>query len=133
MAIQLPQGFKIGSVEPIDSRIVLTKAEMLSMKDNIMPEKYFAICKDDDKVYLYSKSNSVDSVTGKFRVYGMSEEDLSIKLPAALRSALENQEELNSGLSVDQDGNIKVNVNEEHLSIINNVIDLDVALIQAIE
>ena len=89
MAIQLPQGFKIGSVEPIDTRLVLTKEEMLSIKDSVMPDRYFAVCKDDSKLYVYNKNNLEDPETGKFRVYnqgggggsGELENDLIVSNP----------------------------------------------------
>lgn len=68
MPIILPQGFEITSKQPIDTRILLKKTAMLSMNDNIMPIKYFAICVEDGKLYLYDKSNEVDPETGKFRV-----------------------------------------------------------------
>ena len=76
MPIILPQGFEITSKQPIDTRILLKKTAMLSINDNIMPIKYFAICVDDGKLYLYDKTNEVDSETGKFRVLE-SDVDLS--------------------------------------------------------
>lgn len=68
MAIQISSGFKIGSTEPIDSRLVLTKREMVAMKDTLMPESYISICKDDHRVYSYNKSNKFNTETGKFRI-----------------------------------------------------------------
>ena len=67
--ISIPQGFKIGAAEAIDSRLTLSKAEMLAIKDNAMPDIYLAVCKDNNSIYIYSKDNSIDSETGKFRVY----------------------------------------------------------------
>jgi len=52
-------------------------------------------------------------------------------IPGALKDALEKQTE-DSGLVVDADGNIKVQLNQEHLQIIDNKIDLSLSLIQAI-
>ena len=74
--ISLPQGFKVGAAEAIDSRLTLSKAEMLAIKDDLMPAVYLAVCKDDYAIYIYNKDNSVDPETGKFRVYagGNSEE-----------------------------------------------------------
>lgn len=68
--IQLPQGFKVNAKEPIDVRLILTKAEMLIINDSIMPDMYFAICKDDGKLYVYNKANEQDDLTGKYRLYG---------------------------------------------------------------
>ena len=67
--ISLPQGFKVGAAEAIDSRLILSKAEMLAIKDSLMPAVYLTICKDDNAIYIYSKDNSIDPGTGKFRVY----------------------------------------------------------------
>ena len=67
--ISLPQGFKVGAAEAVDSRLTLSKAEMLATKDSLMPTVYLAVCKDDNAIYIYSKDNSIDSGTGKFRVY----------------------------------------------------------------
>lgn len=87
MAIQLPSGFMIGSREPIDNRLVLTKAEMLALSEAIMPDVYFAICKDDGKVYVYNKNSTTQSSeTGLFKVYeaATDETTIALKLPAAL-------------------------------------------------
>lgn len=67
MAIELPQGLKITSKQPVDTRILLKKSAMLTVDENMMPAKYFAICMDDGKLYLYNKSNDINSETGKFR------------------------------------------------------------------
>lgn len=87
MAIQLPSGFMIGSREPVDNRLVLTKAEMLAMSEAIMPDVYFTICKDDGKVYVYNKNSTApSSETGFFKVYeaATDETTIALKLPAAL-------------------------------------------------
>ena len=68
--IQLPQGFKINSREPIDVRFILTKTEMLAINESTMPDIYFAICKDDGKLYIYQKSNEILEDVGKYRLYG---------------------------------------------------------------
>lgn len=58
----------MGSVEPIDERLVLTPEEMLNINDNTQPDIYFAVNKADGQFYLYNKSNDVDPTTGKFRL-----------------------------------------------------------------
>ena len=67
--ISLPQGFKVGAAEAVDSRLTLSKTEMLTIKDSLMPAVYLAVCKADQAIYIYNKDNSVDPETGKFRVY----------------------------------------------------------------
>ena len=67
--ISVPQGFKIGAAEAVDSRLILSKAEMVTIKDSMMPDTYLAVCKDNNSIYIYSKDNSIDPETGKFRVY----------------------------------------------------------------
>lgn len=70
--ITMPQGFKIGSTESIDTRLVVTKAEMLAVKDSTMPQVYMAVCKDDGQMYIYNKANTLDAETGKYRLYAAS-------------------------------------------------------------
>lgn len=67
--ISLPQGFQIGSTDAIDSRLIFTKADMLSINDAIMPEVYFTICPDDNNIYVYDKDNELDEELGRFRLY----------------------------------------------------------------
>ena len=51
---------------PVDTRLVLTKQEMLETDDASMPETYFALCKDDGHFYLYNKMSENKPETGKF-------------------------------------------------------------------
>ena len=67
--IQVIQGFKLSTRDPVDNRILLSKDEMTRVNDNQMPDKYFAMCKEDGNLYVYDKSNEVDETTGKFRIY----------------------------------------------------------------
>ena len=67
--LNLPQGFKIGAAEAVDSRLILSKTEMVTIKDSMMPDTHLAACKDNNSIYIYSKDNSIDPETGKFRVY----------------------------------------------------------------
>lgn len=75
--ISLPQGFKVGAAEAVDSRLILSKAEMLTIKDSLMPSVYFAVCKDDNAIYIYNKDNLADSETGKFRIYASTGSETS--------------------------------------------------------
>ena len=64
------QGFELKTREAIDNRLVLSKVEMLNVNDNHMPEKYFAVCKDDGYLYIYNKNSAlITSETGKFKKY----------------------------------------------------------------
>lgn len=79
--IHIVQGFKLFTRDPVDWRLTLTKAEMRSVNDNQMPDKYFTICKDDGLLYIYDKSNQCDceNGTGKFRAYSSEKiESISI-------------------------------------------------------
>ena len=69
MAINVSQAFHRTSANPVDDTLTLTKAEMLAVNDNLMPAKYFTVCQDDGKIYLYDKTNTSDPTTGKFRVF----------------------------------------------------------------
>ena len=69
--ISIVQGFKVMTRDAVDNRILLSKSEMRNIKDSQMPDKYFAICKDDGGLYLYDKSRAVtltseEDDTGKF-------------------------------------------------------------------
>jgi len=67
MPINIPSEFNLGASKPIETRLLLTKAQMKAMNDNVMPSVYFTLCSDDNAFYLYSKNNTVDDTTGKFR------------------------------------------------------------------
>ena len=67
MPINVNSSFKVQAPAPIDTRLTLTKAQMLTTNDNLMPSVYFALCIDDNAFYLYSKANTIDEYTGKFR------------------------------------------------------------------
>ena len=66
MAINLPSGLNITTIEAVDSRILLTKEQMKNITDAKMPDKYFCICLDDSNLYIYNKSATPNEVTGKF-------------------------------------------------------------------
>ena len=69
MAINVSQAFHRTSANPVDDTLTLTKAEMLTVNDNLMPSKYLTVCQDDGFIYLYDKSNTADPTTGKFRKF----------------------------------------------------------------
>ena len=66
MAIKVGQAFERTSAQPIDTSLTLTKAQMVTVNDNLMPPYYFTICQDDGKIYLYDKSATASASTGKF-------------------------------------------------------------------
>lgn len=69
MSINVSQSFHRTSANAVDDTLTLTKAQMLAVDDNLMPSKYLTVCQDDGLIYLYNKANTVDSTTGKFRVF----------------------------------------------------------------
>ena len=76
MAVQIPQGYRVTSVEPIDSRLVLTKEQMLqySAHDELMPPVYFCLGAERDdtdnfNIYIYNRYDEPDVDTGKFHVF----------------------------------------------------------------
>ena len=73
MAIDLATGFNIGSKDAIDERQVLTLEQMKNLDESIYPDKYFAICKDNGKLYIFNASNEIDAETGKFRKVSSNE------------------------------------------------------------
>lgn len=66
MAIKVSQAFQRTSPNAIDESLTLTKAQMLTVNDNLMPAYYFTICQDDGEIYLYDKTASPSVTTGKF-------------------------------------------------------------------
>ena len=69
MSINISQGFKRTSANPVDESLTLTKAQMLAVNDNLMPSKYFTVGQEDGYIYLYDKSNTADPETGKYRKF----------------------------------------------------------------
>ena len=69
MGVKISQGFTRTGKFPIDETLLLTKAQMLAINDNLMPEKYFTLCLDDGKFYIYNKSATPSVETGKFTVF----------------------------------------------------------------
>lgn len=107
MAINISQDFKRTSAAPIDATLVLTKAEMLAVDDNLMPDKYFAVCKDDGKFYIYDKSATAGAETGKFSVLEGGGSGDTYTLPPATASTLGGVK-IGDGVTVDTDGTISV-------------------------
>ena len=66
MGIPLNLDFEMGVAKPIDSRFVMTKAEMLAANDAVMPPVYGCWCSEDGRFYIYNKGNTVSLTTGKF-------------------------------------------------------------------
>ena len=89
MALKVGQEFKRTSPNPIDEDLVLSKAQMLAVNDDLMPEKYFCVCKEDGKMYIYNKSATPNSLTGKFSIVG------GIELTQAQYTALSEEEKMN--------------------------------------
>ena len=77
MAINLGMGFKVGNMEPIDARFVMSKAEMLAVTPATQPDVYFCVCSDDSLMYVYDSSNSEDATTGKFRCVSTGAVDMN--------------------------------------------------------
>ena len=67
--INISQAFHRTSANPVDESMALTKAQMLTVNDNLMPAYYFTICQDDGKIYLYDKSATASVTTGKFKEF----------------------------------------------------------------
>ena len=132
--ISIVQGFKVMTRDAVDNRILLSKSEMRTINDSQMPEKYFAICKDDGKLYLYDKSRVVaatlaegdtDESTGKFTMFSAGTiESISVdgvKLPIVdMNVALPLITNLQHGLAKAGKG---ISANEGVISIDFNAVD----------
>lgn len=87
MAISVSQTFKRTSANPIDESMALTKAQMVTVNDNLMPAYYFTICQDDGKIYLYDKTATASATTGKFKEF---ESGTTITVDSSLSTTSEN-------------------------------------------
>ena len=70
MAIKLSDGLEILARAAVDSRLILTKAQMRSMSKSNMPSIYLCICSDDKKLYIFDGSIAkadIDPEIGRFR------------------------------------------------------------------
>lgn len=76
--INLGFAFNRTSPAPIDTSMVMTKAEMRAVDDSVMPDYYFAICKEDKSIYLYDKSATASTETGKYTLYSSGGGDVSM-------------------------------------------------------
>lgn len=99
--ININDGFNIGAAAALDSRMVLTKAEMLAMKDAVMPDVYMASCKDDGQLYLYNKENTVDEITGKFQI--LKAEGGALVFTQSEWDALENKPDIGTQVIISDD------------------------------
>lgn len=61
-------GFNVQTRSAIDKRIYLTKAEMLNAEKQfpLLPKKYFAVCSENGRLYLYNADNTATEETGKY-------------------------------------------------------------------
>ena len=77
--INVIQGFKLSARDPIDARLLMTKKEMREIKDNMMPDKYFTICKENGLLYIYDKDRTQEEIgatdTGKFTLVNSAKID----------------------------------------------------------
>ena len=70
MAIKLSDGLEILAGAAVDSRLILTKAQMRSMAKSNMPSIYLCICSEDKKLYIFDGSIAkadIDQEIGRFR------------------------------------------------------------------
>ena len=94
MPIKIPTAFQVGAKVPIDTRMILTKAEMLNINDNIMPAVYFAFCEEDGAFYLYTKNTSVadlDPTTGKFKKIFSKDESMEGMTKAQVEELIQQE------------------------------------------
>ena len=118
MAIDVATGFNIGSKDAIDERQVLTLEQMKNLDESIYPDKYFAICKDNGKLYIFNASNEINAETGKFRVLsgGTGGGDTTYVLPPATDTTLGGVKVDNVTITVDSEGVITaINSYEEQI------------------
>ena len=97
MAINVSQPFHRTTAKPIDDSMLLTLAEMRAVNDNVMPDHYFTICKDDGSLYLYHKSATPSPGSGKFTKFEGGSGDASSYAyisSVALDTAINNSKDI---------------------------------------
>ena len=67
MAIKITSALHASGTFPVDDRLVLSKAQMRTIDEDLFPDQYFCICSEDHKVYIFDFNFAANSVTGKFR------------------------------------------------------------------
>ena len=101
MAIEMAAGFKIYSTDAVDTRFIMSKAEMLSLEELAYPSTYFCVCTDDKSLYVFDSTNTYDASTGKFRIASGGG---SYVLPAATDTTLGGVMVDNVTITVDENG-----------------------------
>lgn len=79
MSVKIGAGFKVTSASPIDDRFILTREEMLNVNDTMFPDVYITLENPTGEIYIYNKTNEIDSTTGKFRPYNTSASPISFE------------------------------------------------------
>lgn len=75
---QLSRPFLVQKPFAIDTRMVLSKAEMRDIDDAGMPDTYFALCKEDGHFYVYYKEAEINEETGKYSLVTDTPKDLGL-------------------------------------------------------
>lgn len=75
---QLSRPFLVQKPFAIDTRMVLSKAEMRDIDDTEMPDTYFALCKEDGHFYVYYKEADFNEETGKYSLVTDTPKDLGL-------------------------------------------------------
>lgn len=104
MAIKIGQAFERTSANPIDLSLTLTKAQMLAVDDDLMPNRYFTVCQDDGKLYMYDKNATPNAQTGKYSIVSGGGNTESIELTQAQYDALSDDEKNNGTVYFITDG-----------------------------
>ena len=70
MAISLGSNLALHTRLPLDDRTIMeTIEEMKDYPENFLPDIAYCFVKADGKMYVFNRSNDIDSVYGKWRAY----------------------------------------------------------------
>lgn len=71
MAISLGSNLALHTRLPLDDRTIMeTIEEMKDYPENFLPDIAYCFVKADGKMYVFNRSNDIDSVYGKWKEYG---------------------------------------------------------------
>lgn len=135
-----PQGGDLYIIQDVGTKVVWDGSQWIKFDNgskDVQPLDKSIVVKDGKIGVLVSKKadNALKLENDGLFVLDSTdipEEELALKLPGALRRALTDQPGKNSGLIVDDDNNIKVNVNPDELAIVDNQIGFAFEVIQSV-
>ena len=124
---QFPNGFKVTAPAPVDSRFILTKAQMKQAHLSFaMPNIYFCLCIEDHRLYCYNINNPDDPEIGRFV---LAESELQAAFDAEVARAIAEDARLDKAIKDEESR--ALGAEEALLVLINDEIQARVEAVAA--